>query len=268
MDQSNRQLHTIVRGSGNAILLAHGLTGSTLNWSRLSKDLIPNYQTVAFDFIGHARSHAPSTPEAYRLPTIIRDIDHLIDTGCNGSAVLCGLSMGAAAMLLYALQHPTKVQGLILTSFPPGKEVANTISAIAAPFSRAILTQGLQQAGEQFVWGEKSAFAKSDAELIKQGFSAHPHPHGLAYCMSEFLAQIPTQAELAEQIQHLNIPTLLIAGERDKPSLHYSQALATALPNHRLVVIENGGHLVNIDSHIQYNIEVKRFLDSLYQQGA
>lgn len=267
----DRHIHTVVQGTGPSLVLLHGLTGSSLNWNRLGHALKEQHQTVAFDFIGHARSSAPLDSESYQIKAILNDIDQQVEQhgqkGPDGKpqATLCGLSMGAAAMLLYTLQHPEKVKGLILTSFPPAKEHPGSISAIANRFADAILNEGLEQAGERFVWGPDSPYGEHEANLIKQGFMMHKHPHGLAYCMKEFLAKIPDQESLLEQVKTLDTPTLLIAGSRDPGSLHYSQALSSALPtqSHQLTIIEKGGHLVNIDSVQRYNAAVSQFLNQL-----
>jgi len=259
-----RYIHKVIRGEGPCIILLHGLTGSTLNWNKLTRELVPSYKTVAFDFLGHAKSEAPTEPAAYAIDAILEDIDHIVETEAGGKAILCGLSMGAAAMLLYTLRYPDKVKGLILTSFPPGK-TAPGISSFAIPFANLILEKGLEVAGERFVWGPSSPFEPNEAQLIKQGFLMHKHPHGLALCMREFLAQIPEQQEILSRLKHCSLPLLLIAGERDQPSLAYSQAIHEALPkeSHQFVIIHNGGHLVNIDSHKRYNEAVLQFLKGL-----
>ncbi len=274
-----RYLHTAVQGSGPTMICLHGLSGSHLNWNRLSRSLSPHFKMVAFDFIGHAKSAAPHDPSAYQIDAVLEDIDQQISQQSEGKAILCGLSMGAAAMLLYTLRHPEKVSALILTSFPeakaaqPTNQAPNTapntaktntvsIASIASEFADAILKEGLDASGERFVWGAESPFSKRDGQLIKQGFTQHTHPHGLAYCMREFLAKLPDQKTILNQVSSLTVPTLLIAGSKDHGSLQYAHALSKALPkeHHQLIVIENGGHLVNIDSVQRYNSAVSDFL--------
>jgi len=262
--EQHRHIHKVIKGDGPCIILLHGLTGSSLNWGRLTRKLSPQYKTVAFDFVGHGKSDAPTDPSAYQLEAILKDIDCIVEEEGSGQAILCGLSMGAAAMLLYTLRYPNKVLGLILTSFPPGKS-APGISSFAVPFANLILKKGLSIAGETFVWGPDSPFSAADAELIKQGFLQHKHPHGLALCMKEFLANIPHQSDLLPLLSHVTQPTLLIAGEQDHPSLSYSEAIHKSLPekSHQFFIIKKGGHLVNIDSYKRYNEIVIQFLEEL-----
>ena len=98
----------------------------------------------------------------------------------------------------------------------------------------------------------------------------HPHPHGLAFCMKEFLAKLPGPDELCQQVASLNLPILMIAGGQDTPSLDISTKLAAALSNRpsqyppfHFEVIEKGGHLVNIDSVKPYNAVVRTFLTEI-----
>ena len=124
----DRSLHYVTRGEGtHHLVLLHGLTGSHLNWNKLAHELKHEVATTAFDFIGHAKSSAPDQPEAYQTDAVLSDIDQFvtapIQTSPQKKAILCGLSMGAAAMLQYTLKNPENVEALILTSYPPARQL-------------------------------------------------------------------------------------------------------------------------------------------------
>lgn len=261
---TDRTMHTVIQGEGTALLMLHGLTGSNLNWNSLISDRKDTHRCIAMDFIGHGRSPAPTDPASYRPEAIFGDIKKQLQAHGDGQGILCGLSMGAAAALLYALEHPDDVNALILSSFPPAK-TDRGISAIAREFSDDILKLGLDAAYEKHICHDNSPFREQDRQLIKMGFQMHKHEHGPALCLGEFLSNIPEQDDLLERAAQLSIPTLIIAGSKDDGSLRYSKKLAEAMPKEssRLKIIENGGHLVNLDSAKEYNRLVAEFTQSI-----
>jgi len=55
-------------------------------------------------------------------------------------------------------------------------------------------------------------------------------------------------------------PVLLVAGERDQPAVAASRALAARLPDARMTVIPDAGHLVNVVQPAAFNAAVETFL--------
>jgi pimeloyl-ACP methyl ester carboxylesterase len=173
-------------------------------------------------------------------------------------AVVGGLSMGAAVTLRYALEHPARVRGLVLASFPaPGG-----VSALAEPFAAAIERDGLEAAGARFVWGPRAGLDPEAARLVRQGFLEHP-PHGLAHTLRHLLAVLPGVDALAPRLRSLTIPALVVAGSEDRAALPVAQALADALPRAGLAIVEGAGHVVNLARPAAFNAVLEEFLAGL-----
>lgn len=157
-------LYVDAAGDGPAVVLGHGLGGSARNWRPQLRALRPARRAVAFDARGHARSDAPQGPGAYALPELVGDLERVLDAECaaagDAGCVLGGLSLGAGVALALALEQPERVSALVLAAYP----AASGFSAVAAAFAAAIESDGLEAAGERFVWGPDSGL---DAEAAR-----------------------------------------------------------------------------------------------------
>jgi pimeloyl-ACP methyl ester carboxylesterase len=256
------RLHIEVEGSGPTIVLAHGFGGSARNFAPQARALRGRYTVVRYDARGHARSEAPDDPAAYAPEIFAADLRRVLDQVGAEQAVVGGLSMGAGTALRFALAHPARVLGLVLAAFPPGPKAPGSFTAVAHAFAEAIERDGLDAAGERFVWGPASGLDPQAAKLVRQGFLEHP-PHGLAHTLRGGIAEQPSVTELAPRLATLHQPALVIVGDRDRMSLEPCRGLASALPNARLAVIEGAGHVVNLAKPAEFNAELERFLDAV-----
>ena len=102
-----------------------------------------------------------------------------------------------------------------------------------------------------FVWGGGRFDARS-AALIRQGFLEHA-PHALAHILRRVIARQPAVEELAPDLDRLALPTRIIVGTTDAPSISPSRELASRIRGARLVEIEGAGHVVNLQNQQLFN---------------
>lgn len=207
---------------------------------------------------GHARSAAPEDPALYSEQALVSDFARVVEQ-VGGEAIVGGLSLGAYTALCYALSAPRPPKGLLLAAFPSGGENGFR-SRWARDFAAAIDAEGLERAGERFVWGETSRFDPKGAQLIRQGFLEHP-PHALAAILRNVLSCLKTPDELAEPLRGFAPPVLVIVGSEDHDSLGPSRRLAELLPNAELVIVPGAGHVVNLSAPQAFNEALAKFLD-------
>jgi 2-succinyl-6-hydroxy-2,4-cyclohexadiene-1-carboxylate synthase len=238
-------------------LLCHGFGGSARNFRMQARFLRDDFRVTLFDLPGHARSPAPEGTEAYRLEAFLAVIDELV-LAEETPLILGGLSLGAKLMLDYALCHPQRVRALVLSSYPSSGEDPKR-RAWALGFADAIEARGLDEAGSEFVWGERSRFDPKGAALIRQGLLEHS-PHALAQIQRQILGTSPSPRTLAPRLRELTIPTCLLAGSDDPESLAPCRELAELLPQAELHVLEGAGHVVNLTKPDEFNRILATFL--------
>jgi pimeloyl-ACP methyl ester carboxylesterase len=255
------KLHVDAKGEGPAVLFLHGFAGSARNWGPQVRALRETHKTIAYDARGHARSEAPASPAAYDAAALVTDAVRVLADHGASRAVWVGLSMGSAVALEAALRAPETVRALVLGSLPAGRG-GGGISAHAAEFADAIDRDGVEAAGERFAFGPGSGLSERDAALVRQGFLEHS-PHGLANTLRGFLAPWPPVRERAGELAGVRVPTLLLAGERDAPSLAASRDLAAILPAARFEVVPDAGHVANLQQAAAWNERLLAFLATL-----
>ena len=260
------------------MLFLHGLAGSARNWRGAMRALRPSHRAIAFDARGHARSEAPSDPGAYGLEVALGDALGVLaehagagvpaqhagagvpaqHAGAGVPAIWVCLSMGAVVALEAALRRPAAVRGLLLASYPGGRD-PSAIAAAAERFADAIEGEGLEVAGAQFAWGPGSGLDEGGARLVRQGFLEHP-AHALAHTLRRLLGPRRPPAALRRELRALRLPVAVVAGERDPASLPVSRELAAGIPGATLDIVPGAGHVVNLAARDAFDAALRDLL--------
>jgi pimeloyl-ACP methyl ester carboxylesterase len=254
------ELHVERRGRGPSLVLSHGFGGSARNFRPQFRAFSDRHEVVVYDTRGHARSPAPLDPAEYTEAELVGDLSRLV-AGATAPVVLGGLSLGAYTALKAALADPGSIRGLVLASYP-STEPGTARAEWALGFADAIDRDGLDRAGEQFVWGPKSRFDPEARALIRRGLLEHP-AHALSAILRHVLTQVSAPEALAPQLRTLDVPVLVIVGGDDTPALEPCRRLAELLPNAELSVVPGAGHVVNLGAPGAFNDLLGKFLERL-----
>jgi esterase len=125
-------LHTRDLGAdtaGRAVVLLHGLFGSSANWLGIARELAAGGRRALLpDLRNHGRSfhHADVS-----YPALAGDLLRLLDAAGIDEADLVGHSMGAKAAMWLALTEPGRVRSLVAVDSAP-VEYPNRFHAILA----------------------------------------------------------------------------------------------------------------------------------------
>jgi pimeloyl-ACP methyl ester carboxylesterase len=110
-DARGVDIHYLIAGSGEPVVLIHGLYSSArINWQLpgIIAALAENHQVVALDLPGYGLSDRPAVPDAYGLQWI-EDIVLLLDRLNIQRAHFVGYSMGGIVALRFIADHPERV---------------------------------------------------------------------------------------------------------------------------------------------------------------
>ena len=76
-----------------------------------------------------------------------------------------------------------------------------------------------------------------------------------------FYQKIMAEADLRDVLPHIDVPTLLLYGDKDvRAPLAVAEDLHAAIPNSRVVVLPGVGHMSSVESPGAFNAEVRSFL--------
>lgn len=105
-------------GTGDAVLLLHGLTGRGLIWSQVAEALQKHgFRALAPDLRGHGKSGRPHQP--YDEEALVGDALAVLDQAGVQKAHLVGHSLGGRVALCLAARYPECVRSLALEDIGP-----------------------------------------------------------------------------------------------------------------------------------------------------
>lgn len=114
-------LHYESSGTGEPVLLIHGMGSSGADWAFQTPGLSTHFRTICPDLRGAGLSDKPTTPYSIELfaDDLWRLLDHLGESRCR----LVGFSLGGAVALEMALQRPKAVPQLVMINSLPSYRI-------------------------------------------------------------------------------------------------------------------------------------------------
>ena len=103
-------------GDKPPVVLAHGITGNGLCWTRLAQALEGEYDLVMYDTRGHGLSDAPET--GYASEDHAADLAGLVEALSLERPVLIGHSMGAGNVAMTVATYPDLARCTVLEDPP------------------------------------------------------------------------------------------------------------------------------------------------------
>ncbi len=97
-------------GSGQPVVLIHGLASNCRIWDLVAPILAEEFRVVALDQRGHGQSFKPDT--GYDFATVTSDLDGFIDSLGLARPIIVGHSWGGDVALEYDIAYPGKASGL------------------------------------------------------------------------------------------------------------------------------------------------------------
>jgi esterase len=251
------KLHYKSYGSGEPLIILHGLLGSLDNWRSVSLELAQYFRILAPDQRNHG--HSPHS-DVMNYVVMAEDISELMDQENLRTAFLLGHSMGGKTAMQLALRHPERVAKLIVVDMAP-----RPYSPRHAKIVSAMLALGLAkfQARRQV----QEALAPAIPDLAVRQFLLKNLESDSAGALRWRigLRQISLNYDsLRQSIDSplpFDHPTLFIRGERsDFLTEGDLPAIQNLFPQARLETVPQAGHWVHADNPTVFIQKVREFL--------
>ena len=110
------ELHYQVSGTGQPLVILHGLFGSLDNWRGLAKQLSEVVQVISVDLRNHGRS-PHSEQQDYAL--MVEDLKQLLASLNLDKIDLIGHSVGGKVAMAYAFSYPETLNRLMVVDIAP-----------------------------------------------------------------------------------------------------------------------------------------------------
>jgi aminoacrylate hydrolase len=251
------EIGTSITGDGPTVLLVAGLGGKGSFWNHQVRALSQHFRVVTHDHRGTGVSSRSRM--VYSAEQMTEDLVALMDALGIERAHLVGHSTGGAIGQFMALNHPERLERLVISA-----SWAGPTELFIETFRlrrQVLITQGPQA---YYFLGSLLA---SPAEAMRSQFtSLHDHLvdrladfPGLEIELSRIAAVM--SHDLRSHLHQIRASTLVIGAEDDQltpPGMQ--REVATLIPGARLQILPRGGHFYPVNSAEAFNRLVLGFL--------
>ena len=261
-------------GSGEPIIVVHG--GPVLEHSYLLPHLEPlakTHELIFYDQRLSGRSAGTVEESSVTIAAFVEDIEQLRQALNLGRVHLLGHSWGGLLAMHYAIDHGEHLASLMLVDPVAG--------------SSALWQQEQKALGERIPEGRRAAveeLRKTEAfqrqepaaveEMLRLSFQLQFKDPSLVAKLQMFIPDDYAERsrqfgvmvgelmdfDLHGKLAAVEVPTLVLFGSEEAGLEIGGKALDAALPNSRLVVIENSGHFPFVEAPEEFLRSIETFL--------
>lgn len=257
------------------IALHGGPGGSHAGMYDALHSLCDNRPTVFYDQLGSHFSPAKMTPGLMRIERFADEVVQIVKARSFDRVILLGHSWGAAVAVEFALTHPEKTAGLILSapllSTPRWVADCNALLQNLPPKMLEAIRRceangatGSAEYREADRFFSKRHYCRLDnppAAMEKHRSKRNAEIYNAMWGPSEFTcAGTLKDLDYFPRLREIAAPVLIVCGEYDTATPGTMEEARALMQNTELSVIPDSGHAVYVDGHEKYLAAVRRFL--------
>lgn len=254
------ELYSKIIGEGRPLIILHGFLGMGDNWKTLGKKFSQNgFQVHLVDQRNHGRSfHHNDFSYEYMAEDLLA---YATSKGINRFSLL-GHSMGGKTAMLFACNHPERIDKLLVADIGPKFYPQHHQIILEGLQSLSTKTEALKsrQKADEFL----SEFIQEVGIrmfLLKNLYWEVPGTLGLRMNLDALIANIAEIGKPLDSSKHFGGDTLFLKGERSDYILPEDEkALYNAFAKAKIVEIRAAGHWLHAENPSDFHEEVLRFL--------
>ena len=258
------EMYYELHGKGEPLILIGGYGTSSESWSPFWKQLLKLYQVILFDNRGTGRSSKPDIK--YSIKMMADDVAGLMDAINVPKAHIFGASMGGMIAQELVLNHPEKVESLILGMTSCGgpqsikfeKEIGMKMLTTANPPSDMPMEEVMELMLSVFY--SPNYIEENRDLLIKEAMSIkYPTPNSSRW---RHVQAVISWKGSYDRLSDIRVPTLIMGGENDVifPQENF-RILAEQIPGSKLQVLKDAAHAFTREKEDQAVAAIIDFLE-------
>lgn len=254
---------------GSPVILIHGIGGYVEDWLPTFGALAEKHCSYAVDLLGHGRTDKPSDV-AYKFADLTQFVNDFMAAIGIDHAYVVGHSLGGAIGTRLALMYPTLVDGLVLVgSAGLGREAIMALRIMSLPLVGEMLSRPSRSGAANLAKLVVHDPAVMTNELIDLSYQMSLLPG----TQSAFLRTLRSIGSLFGQRKSMvepNVqglpsiakPVLVVWGRQDQViPVEHAEVAAQGLPDVRVQIFDNCGHLPMLEYTQSFNELLLEFLD-------
>jgi 3-carboxy-cis,cis-muconate cycloisomerase len=220
-------------------------------WDAVMPFLLPHFQILRYDTRGHGKTSV--TPHPYSIELLGNDLIALLDSLNIKKATFCGLSMGGLIGQWLGINHPERLEKLI---------ICNTAAKIGVVEVWNERIENILKEGTPSIWDATLGrwftpnFQQETAKIaaVKSAFLGC-NTEGYAACCAAV-----RDADFRDSIDKITTSTLIIAGKYDPvTTVEQAHFLASKMGNSKVKILE-AAHLSSVECTEDFAMAVLGFL--------
>lgn len=276
------RLYYRAEGRGPALLLSNGIGVGTFFWEAVARQLASDHTVVRWDYRGHGLSDDPRDPQSATVSQCATDALSVLDALGISQAVCAGHSMGSQVGFEIYRQRPGAVAGLVPTLGTYRRAVETFFGTRLSVHAFALMKRAIPRAPRLLRrlngLAMRSPLAEPSARLFRLVHpELMPHEALVPYFVHNTRLDLLLYLNLAESMQlhdaaellpRIQVPTLVVAGDRDLfTPLALAQEMAALIPGAELFVIPGGTHAALAEQPLLLALRMRKFLDERVWPG-
>jgi len=230
-------------GTGEVLLLVHGMGGSSNSWSGVIPLLATKYRVIAPDLLGHGESDKPRGDYSVgAFAVLLRD---LLDTLEISRVTVIGHSLGGGIAMQFAYQHRQYCERIVLISSGGfGDDVGRVLRLLSLPGSELVLpviaSRPVILAGNAL----RALMGSSDRFKARPSLSNRDNRQAF---LRTLRSVVDFRGQAVSALNRLSfhgiLPALIISGDQDQViPVEHAHAAHRTLPNSRLHIMSGVNH--------------------------
>jgi 3-oxoadipate enol-lactonase len=240
-----------IRGSGPAVVFAHGAGGNLLSWWQQVPYFAARYRCLSFDHRAFGRSADESDGPGRRA--FADDLRALLDKLEIDAVAIVAQSMGGRTAVGFTARWPERVRALVLAG-TTGGAINEDVRAAQLEHQRS--PTGRRSLAQRAI-SRRLRHERPDLAYLYRliGKLNPPRP-------KDFLAPIPGYiGSSAKRLAESDIPILFLVGSEDTVTPARIVRMAhEQVPGSRFEIIGGAGHSAYFERADEFNTRVERFL--------
>ena len=246
------QLHYSLTGNNNnpVILLLHGFMGNGSDFIEVIPLLSKKFNCLTVDLPGHGKTQINGDEQNYAMPNTARKLINLLDILEINKCYLFGYSMGGRLALYLTVNFPWRFEKVILESASPGLKTEEERSLrISSDFKLANKLETTDFKEFLLNWYDLPLFQslsqhQNFEKMLQRRLQNNP------FELAKSLRNMGTgnQPSLWKKLPEVQIPILLLVGEKDKKFVEINLEMGRLLPKAKMQIISESGHNIHLEN--------------------
>lgn len=244
-------------GTGQPLVILHGLFGSSDNWRGIAQILATQAQVITVDLRNHGRS-PHSSKQTYAL--MVEDLAELFERLKLDKVDIIGHSMGGKVAMAFSSHYPQWLRKLVVVDIAP-RQYQDEHSAIFRTL--LALDLSLYTSRNEVDQALKIALPnKAVRQFLLMNLTLNDEHLSWRINLQALYDSYPQLLEAVCEDERIMIPSCFIrGGQSDYIRYEDEDLIRTCFPYAELATIEQAGHWVHAEAPQQFLTKITEYLD-------